>query len=789
MTLSSCEAELVAIQAAVQEAIGLLRSLSFVLRRIQVYPQSSSEEDSLDVVCPILLWTDSLSGKMLLEGTDLHRRSRHIDIKVNWLRELLAKEILKIGHVRGTGNIADNFTKCLPTIKALEYMDVLGFSAFEGMLLDCLFDFEIRDNSFSSILSAFSTRNCMFCGEPCEELPYSNQETVVLPPFESSFRREINALVAVCESFQGEGIGSAMAGRVPAEREEPRAPDSHALLGHPPAEGVSVAPESDEAVSIIGGEAKASSVVVTTAEAVMSAAAGDVAVPKAAEAVTVPEVVADETATRPGVEAAPVKAPPARPKKKAMPARGRPAERSGPSTRTQAPGREPAVKRMPKRPRVVIQVKKEAYESAGLLRRRREAARRRVARASWRARQREALAYFAAQRREEEAAPNPTYEVDRGARLPGQRRVYKRMYNPQLNKREELEINPKSLEEKQPFLKSFSGFSRRDPRHLKCGHCGQKGHIISQCPGMERRVSLTRGGVMLTPRGGHEPESVVNDEVSPGDSISQVGLTSESLRLHNKRLRGHGWTADEQPKSPPRTRQRTEMKPPATPPKREGRPQAAGSTAAVVTGPPKGWQQPPPLPPPTTRPPLDTPKTPPKAPANTSPPKTPPPPQVPPPQVPPPPQATPKHPAAPKTPPKTPQKAKAAEPSSPKASPGAKPISVVSADWVTPKEEPPQRPFRVGAGGQLEAVSVAPSTGYSMSMIPRSGGANAMADTAAAVDATHETSEVAASSGRPRERRLQTCIACHGSGELPMSRSGTASNGQRFSCNFKFFRR
>ena len=84
---------------------------------------------------------------------------------------------------------------------------------------------------------------------------------------------------------------------------------------------------------------------------------------------------------------------------------------------------------------------------------------------------------------------------------------------------------------------------------------------------------------------------------------------------------------------------------------------------------------------------------------------------------------------------------------------------------MTPKEEQPQRPFRVGTGGQLEAVSVAPSTGYSMSMISRSGGANAMADTAEAVDATHETST---SSGRPCERRLQTCIACHGSGELPM---------------------
>ena len=229
VTLSSCEA----IQAAVQEAIGLLRSLSFVLRRVQVYPQSSSEEDSLDVVCPILLWTDSLSGKMLLEGTDLQRRSRHIDIKVNWLRELLAKEMLKIGHVRGTGNIADHVTKCLPTIKALEYMDVLGFSAFEGMLLDCLFDFEIPDSSFSGILSAVSTRNCMFCGELCEEFSYSNQEAAVLPPFEPSFARMVNGLLqcaAICDSLQGEGIGSAMARRIPQEREEPRAPDGHALL-------------------------------------------------------------------------------------------------------------------------------------------------------------------------------------------------------------------------------------------------------------------------------------------------------------------------------------------------------------------------------------------------------------------------------------------------------------------------------------------------------------------------------------------------------------------------------
>ena len=117
-----------------------------------------------------------------------------------------------------------------------------------------------------------------------------------------------------------------------------------------------------------------------------------------------------------------------RPKKKAMPVRpggsvgrGRPIERAGPLQTSQAPGRGPAqAKKMPKKPgRFVTQVKKEAYEAAGLLRRRREAARRKGARKSWRARQKEALVYFAAQRREDEAAPAPNYEVDHGARLPG----------------------------------------------------------------------------------------------------------------------------------------------------------------------------------------------------------------------------------------------------------------------------------------------------------------------------------------------------------------------------------
>ena len=111
----------------------------------------------------------------------------------------------------------------------------------------------------------------MFCGELICEEP-ADSTTCELSPFPRSCTQMINALVAVCERFQGEGIGSAMAGRIPAEREEPRAPDSHALLGHPTAEGVGAAPESDDTVTIIGGEANIATVAVTSAEAVVPAA-------------------------------------------------------------------------------------------------------------------------------------------------------------------------------------------------------------------------------------------------------------------------------------------------------------------------------------------------------------------------------------------------------------------------------------------------------------------------------------------------------------------------------------
>ena len=214
--------------------------------------------------------------------------------------------------------------------------------------------------------------------------------------------------------------------------------------------------------------------------------------------------------------------------------------------------------------------------------------------------------------------------MDRGAPLPGQRRVLKRMYNPRLNKSQEIEVNPKSLSDDGPFVKSFTGFSNKNPKGLKCGHCGQRGHLISSCPGIERRVSLTQNRVTLTPRGSHNPDSdVAADGISPHDSVSQLGLTTESLRLHNKRLRRHGWDVVA-PKSPPKS-------------------------TAVAKGVSMG-------PPPSTSPP-ETPRTPEKARPGSSP------------------KPTAEAPLAPKTPPKVPAKATQTVPRTPSKATQTAPVS------------------------------------------------------------------------------------------------------------------
>jgi hypothetical protein len=71
--------------------------------------------------------------------------------------------------------------------------------------------------------------------------------------------------------------------------------------------------------------------------------------------------------------------------------------------------------------------------------------------------------YFSKKRKAEEKFPAGTYEVQKGSKLPGTQRAVCCMFNPASNRQEEVPYNPKAEgDDSGPFLRAFSGFSRRD---------------------------------------------------------------------------------------------------------------------------------------------------------------------------------------------------------------------------------------------------------------------------------------------------------------------------------------
>ena len=93
VSLSSCEAELHALQAAVQEAIGLARTL--------------------------------------LESYDLQKKSRHIEIRLCWLRKLLSSGLLDLAFVRGDLNLSDMVTKCVGQALFQRFREAIGFATHD----------------------------------------------------------------------------------------------------------------------------------------------------------------------------------------------------------------------------------------------------------------------------------------------------------------------------------------------------------------------------------------------------------------------------------------------------------------------------------------------------------------------------------------------------------------------------------------------------------------------------------------------------------------------------------
>ncbi len=102
VALSSMEAELLALQSVAQELASLGKLVGRVLRSLS---KISVHE------IPSVLMTDS----KLLRNLDTPRRSGHVEIKLEWLKEQVNLKKLQISFRKGVENPSDLLTKCLAT--------------------------------------------------------------------------------------------------------------------------------------------------------------------------------------------------------------------------------------------------------------------------------------------------------------------------------------------------------------------------------------------------------------------------------------------------------------------------------------------------------------------------------------------------------------------------------------------------------------------------------------------------------------------------------------------------
>jgi hypothetical protein len=98
VTLSSSEAEFVAASQAGQEVVYLR-----VLLRGFGYTQKKPTE----------IWEDNASCIMMSENPTNRDRSRHVDVKVHYLRDLVRDGHVKLVKCAGTQNVSDALTKSL----------------------------------------------------------------------------------------------------------------------------------------------------------------------------------------------------------------------------------------------------------------------------------------------------------------------------------------------------------------------------------------------------------------------------------------------------------------------------------------------------------------------------------------------------------------------------------------------------------------------------------------------------------------------------------------------------
>lgn len=110
VALSTTEAEFIAITEACKEELWLKKFLQELGLKQEKY----------------VLYCDSQSAIHLSKNSTFHSRSKHIDVRYHWIRDVLDSKLLQLEKVHTDDNISDMLTKTLSRDKHLKCRTLAG---------------------------------------------------------------------------------------------------------------------------------------------------------------------------------------------------------------------------------------------------------------------------------------------------------------------------------------------------------------------------------------------------------------------------------------------------------------------------------------------------------------------------------------------------------------------------------------------------------------------------------------------------------------------------------------
>jgi len=76
----------------------------------------------------LMIYSDNQSAQCLAKNATFHARSKHIDIKYHYIRDLYKKKIIDIEYVPTEDMISDVLTKNLSKVKHIKCISSLGLN-------------------------------------------------------------------------------------------------------------------------------------------------------------------------------------------------------------------------------------------------------------------------------------------------------------------------------------------------------------------------------------------------------------------------------------------------------------------------------------------------------------------------------------------------------------------------------------------------------------------------------------------------------------------------------------